>query len=96
MNFCKEDWDKVVQPFCKNMNEDNARKLKSVVDRAKQSLGEVNDQFVAVIQSKSEMLGKAFGIDQNFYKIFSEELIRGTLFFSLSMILKKIDPYIRK
>lgn len=30
------------------------------------------------------------------YKIFAEELIRGTLFFSLSMILKKIDPHIRK
>ena len=29
------------------------------------------------------------------YKIFAEELIRGTLFFSLSMILKKIDPHIR-
>lgn len=96
LNFCKEDWDKVVQPFCKMINEDNARKLKSVVDRVKQSLGEVNDQFAAVIQSKAEMLGKAFGVEQNFYKIFSEELIRGTLFFSLSMILKKIDPYIRQ
>lgn len=35
LNFCKEDWDKVVIPFSKNMNEDNARKLKSVVDRVK-------------------------------------------------------------
>jgi len=43
LNACKEDWDKLVQPNCKQMNEDNARKLKSVVDRAKQSLGEVND-----------------------------------------------------
>jgi alpha-glucan,water dikinase len=41
-------------------------------------------------------LGKAFGVDEYAYKIFSEELLRGTLFFSISMILKKIDPLIRK
>ncbi len=40
------------------MNEDNARKIKSVVDRIKQSLGEVNDQFMGVIQSKAEFLGQ--------------------------------------
>lgn len=43
LQYCKEDWDKLVQPNCKDMNEDNARKLKSVVDRVKQSLGEVTD-----------------------------------------------------
>jgi hypothetical protein len=31
------------------MNEDNARKLKSVVDRVKQTLGEVTDQFTEVV-----------------------------------------------
>jgi alpha-glucan,water dikinase len=40
-------------------------------------------------------LGKTFGVDDYAYKIFSEELVRGTLFFSISMILKKIDPLIR-
>jgi len=49
-----------------------------------------------VIQSKAETLGKAFGLEEFAYKIFSEELVRGTLFFSISMILKKIDPHIRK
>lgn len=57
LNFCKEDWDQLVQSNAKNMNEDNARKLKSVVDRVKQSLGEVNDQFTSLIQSKAELLG---------------------------------------
>ena len=41
-------------------------------------------------------MGKAFGLEERAYKIFSEELVRGTLFFSISMILKKIDPFIRK
>jgi hypothetical protein len=40
-------------------------------------------------------MGKEFGLAEEAYKIFSEEILRGTLFFSLSMILKKIDPKIR-
>ncbi len=78
------------------MTEDNARKLKSVFDRVKQSLGEVNDQYMNLIQKKAELLGKQFQVEEYAYKIFSEELIRGTLFFSLSMILKKIDPHVRR
>lgn len=43
---CKDDWEKLVQPLSKGqMNEENARKVKSVTDRIKQSLGEVTDQF---------------------------------------------------
>jgi alpha-glucan, water dikinase len=42
------------------------------------------------------MFGKAFGLEEYAFKIFAEELIRGSLFFSMSMILKKIDPYVRK
>jgi alpha-glucan, water dikinase len=93
---CKDDWDKIVQVNSKDMTEDNARKLKSVFDRVKQSLGEVNDQYMNLIQKKAELLGKEFQLEEYAYKLFSEELIRGTLFFSLSMILKKIDPHVRR
>jgi len=51
---------------------------------------------MGLIQQKAEFLGKEFGVDESSYKIFAEELIRGTPFFSLSMILKKIDPHVRK
>lgn len=49
-----------------------------------------------MLQSKGEMMGKEFKLTENAYKIFSEEILRGTLFFSLSMILRKIDPKIRE
>ena len=42
------------------------------------------------------MLGKELELEEFAFKIFAEELLRGTLFFSLSMILKKIDPHVRK
>jgi hypothetical protein len=46
---CKEDWEKLVMPLSKSMNEESARKIKSVTDRVKQSLGEVNDQIAHVL-----------------------------------------------
>ena len=49
LQVCKEDWDKLVSTVCKDMQQDNARKLRSVVDRVKQSLGEVNDTYMDVI-----------------------------------------------
>jgi len=42
------------------------------------------------------MMGNQFGVDAYAKDLFSEEVLRGTLFFSASMILKKIDPHIRK
>lgn len=41
------------------------------------------------------MMGNHFGVADDAKKLFSEEVLRGTLFFSLSMILKKIDPHVR-
>ena len=43
LNYCKDEWEKIVQPLSYHMNEDNARKVKSVVDRLKIALGEVTD-----------------------------------------------------
>jgi hypothetical protein len=41
------------------------------------------------------MMGRAFKAADYTVKLFSEDVLRGTLFFSLSMILKKIDPHVR-
>ena len=78
------------------LTEDAARKLKSVIDRMKGALAEVNTVIDRVMQGKSELLGAAFRVDEYAMKLFSEEVLRGTLFFSLSMIIKKIDPLVRK
>lgn len=80
----------------KDLHEDNAKKVKGVIDRVKQALGEVNDCFADVMQTKAELMGAAFGADQYSVTLFAEEMLRGTLFFSLSMILKKIDPHVRE
>ena len=96
IKYCRDDWNVLVQLLSRNMNEDNARKVKSVIDRLKQMLSEVNEVFDSTYQKKAEMMGTYFKCDEFAVKLFSEEVLRGTLFFSLSMILKKIDPHVRK
>lgn len=95
LKYCRDDWEMIVRTMAKNLNEDNARKVKSVIDRLKQLLGEVNDVFAETMQTKAEMMGRHFKADDYAVDLFSEEALRGTLFFSLSMILKKIDPHVR-
>ena len=74
---------------------DSARKIKSITDRLRQVLGEVNDSFENNIQTKAELLGKRFGVEDYTMKLFSVELLRGSLFFSLSMILEKTELKLR-
>ena len=42
--YCRDDWERLVMPLTRgHISEDNARKIKSVMDRLKQQLGEVTD-----------------------------------------------------
>lgn len=93
LKYLREDWEALVNT---DLTEENARKIKSVIDRCKQCLGEVNDVYEQTMQAKGEMMGRRFNAADHAVKLFSEDLLRGTLFFSLSMILKKIDPHIRE
>lgn len=95
LKYCRDDWEILVRVMARDLHEDNARKVKSVMDRLKQVLGEVNDTYDEVMQNKAEMMGQAFKVPEYAHKLFSEEVLRGSLFFSLSMILKKIDPHVR-
>lgn len=82
-------------PVSQNMTEENARKVKSVVDRLKVALGGVNDGYMGLLEGKSRDMGETFGCDEEAIELFTESVIRGTPFFSLSMILKKIDSEVR-
>lgn len=101
LKYCKDDLKILVQNEIAKMpggrlTEDAARKMKSVIDRMKGALAEVNAVIDRIMQGKAELLGGAFRVDEYAMKLFAEEVLRGTLFFSLSMIIKKIDPLVRK
>jgi len=45
LGFLKDDFEMIVKVMSRNLTEDNARKVKGVIDRIKQGLGEVNDKL---------------------------------------------------
>ena len=65
--------------------------LKASVDRLKRFLGRFVDDFTELIDDKAILLGSSLKIEENYIKIFSEELIRGSFMFTISMVLKKLD-----
>jgi hypothetical protein len=49
LKFCRDDWEILVKVVAKDLREDNAKKVKSVIDRLKNALGEVNDAYADVM-----------------------------------------------
>jgi hypothetical protein len=47
-------------------------------------LGEFVDEFNTVVQTKAEFIGTECNIDEQTVLIFSEELIRGSIWFAVS------------
>jgi len=76
-------------------NREEAREAKAVVDRVKSCLGEAIDEFQEVFSEKSLLLGKKFKAADYTVNLFVEEQIRGSLFFALSMVCKKIEREVR-
>ena len=53
------------------------------------------DYYNTYYDDKAKYFGEECKCDKFSVDLFSEELIRGSIFFALSMLLKKIEPIIR-
>ena len=95
-NFCYEDWNNIVISLYKDDSKDSALKIKSVLSRLSRILTSVIDYYNLYYDSKGKYFGKECNCDNFAVQNFSEELIRGSIFFALSMLLKKIEPIIRQ
>jgi alpha-glucan,water dikinase len=70
---------------------------KSVMDRIARALGVWMDQLYQLLQPKAEFLGCGFQAEDWTIKLFSEEVVRGSsLGFVLSILLRHLDPMLRK
>lgn len=98
LKICLEDWQAIVDPIKKRLSYDvnNALKIKSVSDRMLRFLSTVIDYYTTKIDEKAKYLGNNFKTDEFVVNLFTEEIIRGSIFFALSMVLKKIEPILRK
>jgi len=96
LDICNKDFNDIVVPLTHSLdNKLNALKIKSVTDRLSRLLNFIIDCYVEKFGYRSNHLGQAFGAEKFVVDIFTEDLIRGTIFFALSMILKKIEGIIR-
>ncbi len=69
---------------------------KSVSDRLGRVMGTIIDHYYVLLQSRAETLGQAFYADSWTIALFSEEIVRGRPAFILSMLLRHLDPLLRK
>ena len=98
INICLKDWISFGEKLKNEVNQGNVNssmKVKSISDRIGRLLGHVIDYYNIVVGPRASFFGKECNIDEKLVDIFTEEEIRGSLFFALSAILKKIEPILR-
>lgn len=69
---------------------------RSILDRVSRALGSFIDSFYGLLQPKAEHLGNAFHAEQWTIDLFSQEVVRAGSPFVLSILLRLIDPILRK
>lgn len=91
---CLRQWNRLMERS--GENREWALQAKAILDRLAQALGAFIDRYHRLLQPKAEILGKAFHADSWTITLFAEEIIRGRPEFALSMLLRYLDPLLRK
>jgi alpha-glucan,water dikinase len=68
----------------------------AVLERIGRAIASFSDSYHRLLQPKAEFLGNAFHADSWTITLFSEEVLRGRPAFVLSMVLRYLDPILRK
>ncbi|MEW6441677.1 MAG: PEP/pyruvate-binding domain-containing protein [bacterium] len=67
----------------------------SVLDRVERAVALAADRCRQLLQPKAELLGRAFEADPWTIELFSEEVVRGSLLFALSLLTRHLRPLLR-
>jgi alpha-glucan, water dikinase len=79
-----------------NGDTDWALRAKSVTDRLTRAVGEWTGELYATLQPKAEFLGGSFGAEDWTVELFGEEVIRGGPAFTLTRLMRRLDPILRE
>jgi len=69
---------------------------KSITDRASRTLAQWSQNLFSQMQPKAEFMGEAFAAESWTIPLFSEEIIRGSAAFMLSLLLRRLEPMLRE
>ncbi|KAM1170836.1 hypothetical protein ACFX15_020715 [Malus domestica] len=93
--YCLKGWDQA-QNMLKSKSNDWALYSKSILDRTRLALANKAESYLRILQPSAEYLGAQLGVDQWAVNIFTEEIIRAGSAASLSSLLNRLDPVLRK
>ncbi|KAH0756297.1 hypothetical protein KY290_026567 [Solanum tuberosum] len=93
--YCLKGWN---QALSMSNGGDNHWALfaKAVLDRIRLALASKAEWYHHLLQPSAEYLGSILGVDQWALNIFTEEIIRAGSAASLSSLLNRLDPVLRK
>lgn len=91
---CSHEWDRLRQ--APRFGREWSLHAKAVADRLGRAIGSFIDSCSRLLQPKAELLGKGFGAEEWTISLFTEEVVRGRPAFVLSMLLRNLDPLLRK
>ncbi|GAA0171245.1 kinase [Lithospermum erythrorhizon] len=93
--YCLKGWDQALT-MSKNREKDWALFAKSILDRTRLALASKAEAYHKLLQPTAEHLGSQLGVEQWAVDIFTEEIIRAGSAASLSSLLNRLDPILRK
>jgi alpha-glucan, water dikinase len=91
---CHREWQRLPQQ--NRFSPDWALHAKAALDRLGRAIANGIDRSYQELQPKAEQLGQAFHADEWAVKLFSEEVVRGQPAFVLSLLIRHLDPILRK
>jgi alpha-glucan,water dikinase len=94
MSHCLKLWNRLGR--MPRFGKEWSLRARAVLDLAGHAMGDFIDRYHGLLQPKAEFLGKAFHAEPWSVTLFSEEIMRGTPVFALSMLVRYLDPILRK
>ncbi|WJX93428.1 alpha-glucan, water dikinase [Trifolium repens] len=93
--YCLKGWNLALS-MCEGKDTQWALYAKSVLDRTRLALTNKAESYQKILQPSAEYLGSLLGVENWAVEIFTEEIIRAGSAASLSTLVNRLDPVLRK
>lgn len=93
--YCLKGWYNALE-MAKKKDDHWALYAKSFLDRTRLALASKAEHYHQILQPSAEYLGSLLGVDEWAVNLFTEEIIRSGSAASLSALVNRLDPVLRK